>query len=81
MREEVEETVCSLKTGKSPGMDNIPSKLLKTGRRGNNHSPDSDTQEDLGEEGMAEGVFTIARQNFTKERQPQAKSEAVVPST
>ena len=29
-------------------------------------------QEDLGDEGMAEGVDTIARHTFTKERQPQA---------
>ena len=31
--------------------------------------------EDLGYEGMAEGVDTIARQTFTEERQPQALSE------
>ena len=28
--------------------------------------------EDLGDEGMAEGVDTIARHVFTKERQPQS---------
>ena len=31
--------------------------------------------EDLGDEGMAEGVDIIARHAFTKERQPQAMSE------
>ena len=56
-------------------MDNIPSELLKKGRRGNNNSPDSDMQEDLGDEGMAEGVDTIACHTFTKERQPQVMSE------
>ena len=32
-------------------------------------------QEDLGDEGMAVGVDTIARHTFTKERQSQAMSE------
>ena len=31
LREEVEEVVCSLKASKSPGVDNIPSELLKNG--------------------------------------------------
>ena len=31
LREEIEEVVQSLKAGKSPGMDNIPSELLKNG--------------------------------------------------
>ena len=31
LREETEEAVRSLSAGKSPGMDNIPSELLKTG--------------------------------------------------
>ena len=31
LRKEVEEDVHSLKAGKSPGMDNIPSELLKNG--------------------------------------------------
>ena len=31
LREEVEEAVHSLKAGKSPGVDNIPSELLKNG--------------------------------------------------
>ena len=34
--------------------------------------------EDLGDEGMAEGVDTIARPTFTKERQPQAMSELFI---
>ena len=29
-------------------------------------------REDVGDEGMAEGVDTVARHTFTKERQPQA---------
>ena len=29
--EEVEEAVCGLKAAKSPGVDNIPSELLKNG--------------------------------------------------
>ena len=32
-------------------------------------------QQDLGDEGTAEGVDTIARHTFIKDRQPQAKSE------
>ena len=66
LREEVVEVVRSLKAGKSPGVDNIPSELLKNG---------GDMPEDLGDEGMAEGVDTIAHHTFTKERQPQAMSE------
>ena len=31
LREEVEEVVGSMKTGKCPGLDNIPSELLKIG--------------------------------------------------
>ena len=31
LKEEAEEAVCSLKAGKSPGVDNIPSELLKNG--------------------------------------------------
>ena len=31
LREEVEEAVHSLKAGKSPGVDNVPSELLKNG--------------------------------------------------
>ena len=32
-------------------------------------------QQDLGDEGTAEGVDTIARHTFAKERQPQAMSK------
>ena len=39
------------------------------------NSPDSDMPEDLGDEGMAEGVDTIAHHTSTKETQPQAMSE------
>ena len=66
LREEVVEVVRSLKAGKSPGVDNIPSELLKNG---------GDMPEDLGDEGMAEGVDTITRHTFTEEKQPQAVSE------
>ena len=31
LKEEVEEAVHSLKAGKSPGVDNVPSELLKNG--------------------------------------------------
>ena len=66
LREEVEEAVCSMKAGKSPGVDNIPSELLKNGG-------EATTTEALGNEGMAERVDT--RHTFTKERQPQTMSE------
>ena len=33
--------------------------------------------EDLGNKGMAEGVDTIARHTFSKERQPQAMSDTI----
>ena len=36
---------------------------------------DSDVLEDLRDKGMAEGVDTIARHTFTKEKQPQAALE------
>ena len=39
-----------------------------------NNSPDSDMS-DLGDKGMAEGMDTITRHTFTKERQPQAVSD------
>ena len=39
------------------------------------NSPDSDMPEDLGDEGMAEGVDTIARHTFNKEKQSQTMSE------
>ena len=38
------------------------------------NSPDGDMQEDLGNEGMAEKVDTIARYTFIKESQPQSMS-------
>ena len=57
LREEVEEALRSLKAGKSTGVDNNPSELLKNGcERGNNNTPDSDMQEDTGDEGMAETI-------------------------
>ena len=62
----VDEAVHSLKARKSPGVDNIPSELLKNG---------GDMLEDLGDERMAEGVDTITRHTFTRERQLQAMSK------
>ena len=40
-----------------------------------NNSSYSDMQEDLGDEGKADGVDTISRHTFTKKRQPEAMSE------
>ena len=37
--------------------------------------PDSDMPEDLRDEGVGEGVDTIARHTFSKERQPQVTLE------
>ena len=62
LRAEVEEDVHNLKAGKSPGVGNIPSGLLKNGGMAT----------DLGDKGMAKGADTIAHHTFTKERQPQA---------
>ena len=73
LREEAEDAVHSLKAGKSPGMDNIPSELLKNGSK-KITSPDSN-MEDLRDKGMVEGVDTIANHTFTIEWQPQAMSE------
>ena len=39
------------------------------------NSPDSDMPEDLGDEGMAEGVDTIVHHTFTEERKPAAVPE------
>ena len=44
-------------------------------KRVNNNSIDSNTPEDLGDKEMAEGVGTIARHPFAKDRQPQAMSK------
>ena len=80
LREEVEESVCSLKAGKAPGLDNIPSEFLKNGGEATTtvmiviciiYMP-----EDLGGEGMARGVAnSITHHILTKESQPQAMSE------
>ena len=69
--EEVEEAMHDPRAEKSPGVDNIPSELLKNGGETNHNSPDSDMPEDIGNKGMAEGVGTIARHTFTIERSPQ----------
>ena len=44
----------------------------------NSNSPDSDMQEDLGDEGMADGVDTVTCHTFTKERQLLVRT--IVPS-
>ena len=46
-------------------MDNIPSEQLKNS--GEATTTDSDMPEDLGDEGMADRVDTIARHTFTEE--------------
>ena len=51
-----EEIVHSLKAGKSPGVHNIPSKLLKNGGEATTTVLIVIWQEDLGNEGMAKGM-------------------------
>ena len=75
LKEEVEKAVRGLKAGKSLGVEIIPSELLRNWGETNTNSPDSDMPEDLGVKEMAEGVDTVARRTFTKQRQPQAMSE------
>ena len=66
--EEVAEAVCSLKAVKSPGVDNISSELLKNGGEATAMVLTAVCQKDLGDEGMAKCVDTIACRTFTKER-------------
>ena len=66
-----EEVLHSLQAGKSPGVENIPSELLR--RRGNTKCPDSDMPDNLGDEGMAEEMDTITRNTFTKQLGCSAK--------
>ena len=78
LREKVEEDVCSLKAGKSQGVENIPSELLKKGGKAKTGvSPDSDMPEDLGDEGTAEGVDAIACHTLTKKKKKKAISSIV----
>ena len=58
-----------------PEMAAETTEMHKHWRGGNSNSPDSDVPEDLGDEGMAEGVDTFTCHTFTKEGQPQAMSE------
>ena len=74
LREEVVKAVCSLKGGKSPGVNNIPSELLKNGGAATTAVLTAIMPKDLGDEEMVEGVDTLTCHTFTKERQPQAKS-------
>ena len=75
LREEVEVAVRGLKAGKSPGVDNIPSELLKNGGAATTAVLTAIMPKDLGDEEMVEGVDTLTCHTFTKERQPQAMSE------
>ena len=74
LREEVEEAVHSLKAGKSPRVDSIPSKLPENGGAATIAVLTAIMPKDLGDEEMVEGVDTLTCHTFTKERQPQAKS-------
>ena len=65
LREEVEEAVRSLKAGKSPGVGKIPSELLKNGGEVTTTVMTAICQK-IWE--TNEGVDTIARLTFTKER-------------
>ena len=53
LREEIEEAVRSLKAGKYPGADNLPSELLKNRAEATTIHV-SDTPENVGDGGMAE---------------------------
>ena len=71
LRKVVEEAMRNPRAGKSPGVDNIPSELLKNG--------DKKTtiltvicQKIWETKEMAEGVDTIARHTFTTEMPPEA---------
>ena len=56
----------------SPGVDNIPSELLKNGGETAPTVLTVILPEDMGDEGMDEGVDTIACHTFTIERPPHA---------
>ena len=71
VRKEVEEAVHNPRAGKSPGVDNIPSELLKNGGETTTIAL-TVIQEDLGDEGMVEEVDTIAHCTLTTEMPPQA---------
>ena len=58
LKEEVEEAVRNPKAGKSPGVDNIPSELLKNGGETAPTVLTVILPEDMGDEGMDEGVDT-----------------------
>ena len=68
------EVVHSLKAGKCPALDNIPSELLKNGSEGTTTVLTAVCQKDLGDEVMAKGVDIIAHYTFTEEEQPKAVS-------
>ena len=74
LREEAEEGVRSLKAGKSPGVDNVPFNLLKIGDEARTTVMTADMPENLGDEGISEGVDIIACHTFTKEGHSQAMS-------
>ena len=65
-REEVEEAVRNLKAGKSPALDSSPSELLKNRGKATTTVLTACMPEDLGDEGMANGVGTIAHCTLPK---------------
>ena len=71
LKEEVEASVKSLKIGKSPGVDNVPSELLKCGGEASNKGPDSSLPEGLKGEEMAKGMYTVIGDTNTQERKSQ----------
>ena len=66
LREEVEEAVRNLKAGKSPALDSSPSELLKNRGKATTTVLTACMPEDLGDEGMANGVGTIAHCTLPK---------------
>ena len=65
-REEVEEAVRNLKAGKSPALDSSPSELLKNRGKATTTVLTACMPEDLGDEGMANGVGTITHCTLPK---------------
>ena len=73
LKEEVEAAVRSLKLRESPGVDDVPSELVKKWRRSSCQGPISSVPADLGTEKVAQGVDTIIGDATTKERKSQAR--------
>ena len=79
LREEVEEAVRSLKAGKSSRVDNVPSELFKNVGEATTTALTALCQKDLGDEGMAKRVDTIARHTFIKEKQAESNIRTFAP--